>query len=97
MNYAKLENGYPVYSPKRMIIGEMWVYNPTTEQLSKMGYMPVIETAAPETDDKHYAVPSWEIVNDEIVESWSVLEIPDYATEKDYENALVEMGVQFDD
>ena len=97
MRYAKLVNGFPFYAPRRAIIGDEWVYNPTAEQLTKLDFLPVIETPAPETDEQHYAIPSWEIVNDKIVKSWSVLELPDYATEQDYENALIEMGVQFDD
>ena len=97
MRYAILINDYPSYAPRRMIIGDKWVYNPTEEQLAELGYMPVVESEPPVTDEQHYAVPAWEIVNDEIVKSWSVLELPDYATEQDYENALVEMGVQFDD
>lgn len=97
MRYAKIVNGYPSYSPHRMIIEEEWVYNPTVEQLLSLGYLPAIETPAPETDEQHYAVPSWRIVDDEIVQEWSILEFPDYATAEDYENALEEVGVNFDD
>lgn len=97
MRYAKLINNYPSYAPRRMIIGDKWVYNPTQEQLTELGYLPVVESEPPETDEQHYAVASWRIVNDEIVEEWSVLEIPDYATADDYENALEDMGVSFDD
>ena len=96
MRYAKLINNYPSYAPRRMIIGDKWVYNPTTEQLTELGYLPVIETSAPETDEQHYAVASWRIVDNTIVEEWSILEIPDDATAEDYENALEEMGVRFD-
>lgn len=97
MRYAKLVNSFPSYAPRRMIIGDKWVYNPTAEQLTEVGYLPVVESGPPETDEQHYAVPAWAIVNNEIIESWSVLELPDYATEQDYENALAEMGVQFND
>lgn len=97
MRYAKLVDGYPSYAPKRVIVGDKWVYNPVAEHLTELGFLPVVEAAPPETDENHYAVPSWEIVNDEIVESWSVLEIPDYATAEDYEKSLEDMGVNFDD
>ncbi len=97
MLYAKLINNYPSYAPRRLIIGDKWVYNPTAEQLTEMDYLPVVESDPPVTDEQHYAVPSWRIVNDEIVEEWSILEIPDYATAEDYENALEDMGVKFDD
>lgn len=97
MKYAKLIDGYPSYAPRRLIFGDKWVYNPIAEQLTVLGYLPVMESEPPATDDQHYAVPSWEIVNGEIVESWSILELPDYATAEDYENALKDVGVNFDD
>ena len=76
MKYAKLENDYPVYSPKRMIIGDSWVYNPTAEQLAEFGYLPVVESESPETDEQHFATPHWAIQNNQIVQSWTVEEVP---------------------
>lgn len=96
MRYAKLVEGYPSYSPKIMVIGNDWVYNPTEEQLTELGYMPVVESETPKTDEQHYAVASWRIDDNRIIEEWSILEIPDVATAEDYENALEDMGVRFD-
>ena len=76
MRYAKLINNYPSYAPRRLRIGSVIVYNPTDTQLLAEGYLPVIETDAPETDERHYAVPHWAIQNDQIVQSWTVEEIP---------------------
>lgn len=76
MKYAKLINNYPSYAPRRIHIGDAWVYNPTDEQLLAEGYLPVVETDAPETDDRHYAEPHWTEVDGEIVQSWTVEEIP---------------------
>ena len=73
--YAKLVNGYPQYAPRRMRVVDSWVYNPTPAMLEAGGYMPVIETPAPEVDEQHYAVPQWGIVDGEIVQSWTVEEI----------------------
>lgn len=97
MRYAKLINGFPSYAPRRSIIGDKWVYNPTEDQLSELGYMPVIETSAPETDEQHYAVCSWDEEDGHIVQSWTVEELPDLAGPEDYESALAEMGVDFSD
>lgn len=97
MRYAKLINGYPSYSPHRLIISDWWVYNPTSEQLEELGYMPVVESEPPETDEQHYAVASWRIDDNRIIEEWSILEIPDEATTEDYENALEDVGVNFND
>jgi len=76
MRYAKLINSYPSYAPRRMRIGSVIVYNPTDAQLLSGGYLPVIETPAPETDEQHYAEPHWAIENNQIVQSWTVAEIP---------------------
>ena len=97
MRYAKLVEGYPSYSPKRMVIGNDWVYNPTEEQLSELGYLPVIVSDLPETDEQHYAVCTWAEEDGHIVQSWTVEELPDLAGPDDYEQALEEMGVDFND
>lgn len=76
MHYAKLINNYPSYAPRRMRIGDAWVYNPTGEQLLAEGYLPVVETEPPETDAQHYAEPHWAEQNNQIVQSWTVEEIP---------------------
>ena len=76
MRYAKLINNYPSYAPRRIRIGNAWVYNPTDAQLLSEGYLPVIETPMPETDERHFATPHWAIQNNQIVQSWTVEEIP---------------------
>ena len=55
MRYAKLINDCPSYAPRRMLIGNAWVYNPTDAQLLAEGYLPVSETEPPETDERHAA------------------------------------------
>lgn len=97
MRYAKLTEGAPVFSPKRMIIGDNWVYNPTAEQLMELGYLPVVVSDPPETDDKHYAICTWAEEDGHIVQSWIVEELPDLAGPEDYEQALQQMGVDFSD
>ena len=76
MKYAKLVNNYPSYAPRRIRIGSVVVYNPTDAQLLSEGYLPVIETDAPETDERHFATPHWAIENNQIVQSWTIEEIP---------------------
>lgn len=76
MRYAKLVNNYPSYAPRRMKIGSAWVYNPTDAQLLAEGYLPVVETDAPEVDERHEATPHWTIQNHQIVQSWAVEEVP---------------------
>lgn len=76
MRYAKLINNCPSYAPRRLRIGSVIVYNPTDAQLLAEGYLPVIETSAPEVDEQHYATPHWAIENNQIVQTWELVEIP---------------------
>ena len=76
MRYAKLINNYPSYAPRRLRIGSVIVYNPTDAQLLSEGYLPVVETPMPEVDERHFATPHWAIQNNQIVQSWTVEEIP---------------------
>ena len=76
MRYAKLINNYPSYAPRRIRIGNSWVYNPTDDQLLAEGYLPVIDDVAPYVDDRHYAEPYWVEQDGMIVELWEIKEIP---------------------
>jgi len=76
MRYAKLINNYPRYAPRRMRVGDAWVYNPTDAQLLDAGYLPVIETEPPEPTEGYYYEPVYEEANGQIVQSWTVEEVP---------------------
>lgn len=93
MHYAKLINNHPYYAPRRLLIGSAWVYNPTDAQLLAEGYLPVIETEPPETDERHYAEPHWAEENGQIVQSWKVVEIPRDDTADKAEAYDILMGV----
>ena len=96
MRYAQLINNYPRYAPKMLVHNGTKIFNPSDEICLAHGYLPVITTDAPTTDDKHYAVSSWKEENGQIVQEWSVEEIPDEATESDYITALQDLGVDVD-
>ena len=76
MRFAKLIHDFPSYAPRRMKNGSVIVYNPTDAQLLAEGYLPVVETDAPEVDERHEATPHWTIVNNQIAQSWTVEEVP---------------------
>lgn len=97
MRYANLINNYPRYAPKMLVHNDTKIFNPSDDLYIAHGYLPVIETDAPTTDDEHYAVPSWKEENGQIVQEWSVEEIPDEATESDYIEALQDLGVSLDE
>lgn len=74
MNYAKLINDDLQYAPRKMGVDDTVVYNPLPEQLLAAGYLPVIETEPPVTEDGFYAEPHWAEENGAIVQSWTVEE-----------------------
>ena len=90
MRYAKLINNHLSYAPRRLLIGSAWVYNPTDAQLLAEGYLPVIETEPPETDERHYAEPHWAEENGQIIQSWTVGEMPDEVTPEEIAAAIEE-------
>jgi hypothetical protein len=94
MKYAKLIDNYPHYAPKMLVQNDTKVFNPPDGLCIAHGYLPVITTDSPTTDDKHYAIPSWKEETGQIVQEWSVEEIPDEATESDYITALQDLGVE---
>lgn len=61
--FAKLINHYPSYAPRRLRVGETWVYNPTVKELVEAGYMTIIESEPPEADAQHYTIPQYSVVN----------------------------------
>lgn len=99
MQYAKLIHDYPSFAPRRMRIGDMWVYNPTGAQLLAEGYLPVIETTPTTPPEGYYMESHWEEKDGQIVQEWEAVEKPvsDEATAEDYEAALREVGVSFDE
>lgn len=99
MRYAKLINNYPFYAPNPIRIGDSYIGNPPDSVYAEQGYLPVVETPMPETDERHYTEPHWAEENGQIVQTWEVVEIPvsDEATAEDYEAALREVGVSFDE
>lgn len=74
--YAKIENNRLVKAPNYLVINNQKVWNASESNYIEQGYYPVIYTDAPETDDKHYAEESWTLENDQIIQIWSVIEIP---------------------
>lgn len=76
MNYAKLIDGAIVYAPRKLPVGEYTVYNPTPEMLTEAGYKPVVYTDPPVVAEGFVAVPGWEEQADEIVQTWTVEQVP---------------------
>lgn len=77
MKYAKLVNGYPEFAPRRILWEDMQVFNPTAEQLTALGYKPVIFTDSPETEPGYIAEPGWYDEDDALRQVWTIVEEPD--------------------
>lgn len=76
MRYATLSNSQIHYAPRKIRIGDEWIFNPTDAMLAEAGYLPVIETEPPEPTEGYYYNPAYEEANGQIVQSWVAVEIP---------------------
>ena len=77
MKYGKLINGELILAPRKLVGEETTTYNPTPEMLESAGYKPVVYTNPPVVEEGYVAVAGWVEENDEIVETWQVVEAPD--------------------
>ena len=77
MNYAKLIDNQPVYAPNPIHIGTRWRVNPPGSVYEAEGYKPVRYTDAPEVETGFVAVPGWTETEDEIVQTWEIVEAPE--------------------
>lgn len=68
----------PLLSPGYIVIDGKKVYNPTTEQLTAAGYLPIIETEPEEIEGKT-AEAYYELSEDgtEIIQQWNYIDVPE--------------------
>lgn len=78
--YYTLENGIPV--PAKLPLREQEdglvreIYTPTPEQYAAHNCYPMQTTAPPPHNNRQSAVPSYELQDGIIVQSWSIVDIP---------------------
>lgn len=99
MRYAKLINNQIYYAPNPIRVGDTYIGNPPGEVYLEQGFLPVIETTPTTPPEGYYMEPRWEEKDGQIVQEWEAVENPvsDEATAEDYEAALREVGVSFDE
>lgn len=87
--YAKLTAGkIEIYKqPIHTETGDIFTTNAAT--LAEYGYYPLYYTPAPETDERHYAIPHWEQGENEIVQVWVIEDIPETDEIPDSEALLI--------
>lgn len=82
MNYGKLIGGNLVIAPRHVAYNGMTVYNPGTDVLTALGYLPVVFTEPPTVEPGYVAVEGWTEDAGSIVQTWTVEEEPDEISEE---------------
>ena len=75
--YGKLINGELKIAPKHLDTADFHTYNPSAELYIEQGWKPVRFTDAPEAPSGYYYESGWTEEADEIVETWTLVELPD--------------------
>ena len=82
MIYGRINsNGTIRVAPTMLIIDGKETWYPTEEQYREHGYLPVMLTNAPMTDNDHVAVCSWTETDGTIEQQWHVEEAEPTETE----------------
>lgn len=74
MTYGTLTEGVLTIAPKMITIGEYNVWNATEQQYRSLGYKPVQYADPPEPPEGYDYEFAWEEVNDEIVQTYTLVE-----------------------
>lgn len=77
MEYAKLENGkltkFGIFPNGMCVLNGRFKKNPTHEEILSAGYLPIEETAEPETKDGFIKTSKWVQTDTAIIKKWTVL------------------------
>jgi hypothetical protein len=84
--YAKLIDGDLRIAPKMLTINGAHVWNASAEQYAAQGWLPVVFTDVSEPPSGYAYESGWAVVNNEIVQTWTLVELP--AEEMSAEEAL---------
>lgn len=75
--YAKIINGQLHKAPKKLIVDSVQVWNAPAEAYLAQGWKPVVFTDAPEAPTGYYYESGWTEEDDEIVQTWTLVPLPD--------------------
>lgn len=92
MYYGLIKNSVLELAPR--IINH--VLDQSDDVYISRGYLPIITAEEPTVEPNQYAIPLFREENGQIVQEWSIEEMPDEATESDYIEALQDLGVEVD-
>lgn len=74
MTYAKLIDSYPQFAPNPILHNGLWYGNPPASVYEAEGYKPVRYTDTPEVEPGYVAVQGWREDENEIVQTWEIVE-----------------------
>ena len=77
MIYGKLTDNELQFAPNKLNGDGVVVYNPPSEMYAAQGWKPVVFTEPPEAPSGYYYESSWEEQDDAIVQTWTLVELPD--------------------
>jgi len=76
--FAKLIDNNLTIAPKRLIVGDTQVWNADATLYLEQGWFPVRYTDEPgDAPEGFYYESGWEQGEDEIVQTWTLTELPD--------------------
>lgn len=75
--YGKLDDGNLTIAPRKLNGDGVVVYNPPESMYRAQGWKPVEFTDASEAPDGFYYESSWEETADSIVQTWTLVPLPD--------------------
>lgn len=81
MEYGKLENGLLFNAPKRVVIDNKLVINPSETKLKELGYIPIERDSLPKLEEDEIAKTVYEIIDGKIHVSYVVEKIEIEETE----------------
>lgn len=89
MDYGIFIEGVFNLAPRKIVIGDAAIYNPTGEQLLSVGYKPLTYTEKPEEPEGYEYRARWEDSDNSIIQIWDLYEKEpeEIDDSKDYETA----------
>ena len=74
--YGTIQNNNLCYAPNKLVIDSEQVFNADADTYLTFGYLPVVNTEAPEAEDNYYYVAYYVEEAGAIVQKWQAQEIP---------------------
>lgn len=75
MEYGKIENNMLVHPPKKIVINDKLIINPSEDKLLYLGYLPVEKEEFPNLQDDEIVKNVYEIIDNKIHVSYIVEKI----------------------